>query len=122
MPGEPRPAWLCAARLATTIDMVIAQVCQPLAESRPKWVAAAGGEVMPGMPTNKGDHGYEPDDPDMTALFLVNGPAFRRDARVPAKFDNVDLYPMLARLIGVAPLPNDGDAATLAPLFAPMEK
>jgi predicted AlkP superfamily pyrophosphatase or phosphodiesterase len=84
--------------------------------------AAAGGEVMPGMPTNKGDHGYEPDDPDMTALFLVNGPAFRRDARVPAKFDNVDLYPMLARLIGVAPLPNDGDAATLAPLLAPTEK
>ena len=24
--------------------------------------------------------------------------------------DNVDVYPLLARLIGVAPLPNDGDA------------
>ncbi|CAN5884625.1 ectonucleotide pyrophosphatase/phosphodiesterase [soil metagenome] len=79
-------------------------------------LAAPGSEVMPGMPTNKGDHGYDPDDPEMTALFLVNGPAFRRGARVPARFDNVDLYPMLARVIGVAPLPNDGDASTLAGL------
>ena len=79
-------------------------------------MAAPGGEVMPGMPTNKGDHGYDPDDPEMTGLFLVNGPAFRRGARVPARFNNIDLYPMLARLIGIAPLPNDGDASTLAGL------
>ncbi|WP_304561015.1 alkaline phosphatase family protein [Sphingomonas immobilis] len=77
-----------------------------------------GGDVLPGAPTNKGEHGYDIDDPEMTALFLVNGPAFRRDARIPVKFDNVDLYPMLARLVGVAPLPNDGNAATLAPLLA----
>ena len=77
-------------------------------------LAAAGGEVMPGMPTNKGDHGYDPDDPEMTGLFLVNGLAFRRDAHIPARFDNVDLYPMLARVIGIKPLPNDGDASTLA--------
>jgi len=85
-------------------------------------LAAPGGEVMPGLPTSKGDHGYDPDDPDMTALFLVNGPAFRRDAPIPAKFDNVDLYSMLAGLIGVPPLPNDGDPATLAPLIAPGRK
>ena len=84
--------------------------------------AAPGGEVMPGLPTSKGDHGYDPDDPEMTALFLVTGPAFRRDAQLPARFDNVDLYPMLARLIGVAPQPNDGDAATLAPLLAQTQR
>lgn len=84
--------------------------------------AGSGGEVMLGMPTNKGDHGYEPDDPDMTALFLANGPRFRRDAKIPAKFDNVDLYPMLAGLIGVTPLPNDGNPATLAPLIVPKRK
>lgn len=78
-----------------------------------------GGGVLPGAPTNKGEHGYDDDDPEMTAFFVANGPAFRRDATIPARFDNVDLYPMLARLIGVTPRANDGDPATLAPLLAP---
>jgi len=83
-------------------------------------LARAGGEVMLDKPpTNKGDHGYDPDDPDMTALFLVNGPAFRRNAAIPAKFDNVDLYPMLAALIGVPAIPGDGDPATLRPVLGP---
>jgi hypothetical protein len=30
-------------------------------------------------------------------------------------FDNVDVYPLLARLLGIAPQPNDGDPATLLP-------
>jgi predicted AlkP superfamily pyrophosphatase or phosphodiesterase len=81
-------------------------------------LAKPGAEVMAGrLPTNKGDHGYDPDDPDMTALFLVHGPAFRRDGAIPAKFDNVDLYPLLASLIGVPAQPNDGDAKTLRPIL-----
>lgn len=81
-------------------------------------LARPGAEVMAGrLPTNKGDHGYDPDDPEMTALFLVNGPAFRRDGAIPAKFDNVDLYPMLAALIGVPARPNDGDPKTLRPIL-----
>jgi predicted AlkP superfamily pyrophosphatase or phosphodiesterase len=75
--------------------------------------AAAGGEVMAGRPINKSDHGYDPDDPLMTTLFIANGPGFRSGAHVRPRFDNVDIYPMLARLIGVAPLANDGDPATL---------
>ena len=78
----------------------------------------AGAEIMTVLPTNKGDHGYNVDDPEMTALFLASGPAFDRTARVPAKFDNVDLYPLLARLIGVAPLPGDGDAAMLSGIIS----
>jgi predicted AlkP superfamily pyrophosphatase or phosphodiesterase len=79
-------------------------------------LARAGAEVMLDKPpTNKGDHGYDPDDPDMTGLFLVNGPAFRRNASIPAKFDNVDLYPMLAAVIGVPAIPGDGNPETLRP-------
>lgn len=80
-------------------------------------LAHAGGEVVDQPPTNKGDHGYDIDDPEMTALFLVHGPSFRPGARIPQRFDNVDLYPLLARLIGVDPLPNDGDARVLQPLL-----
>lgn len=64
-------------------------------------------------PIQGGAHGYDPDDPLMAALFIAHGPAFRAGATVPT-FDNVNVYPMLARLIGVTPEANDGDAAVLA--------
>ena len=77
-----------------------------------------GGDVLQGAPTNMGEHGYDMDDPEMAALFLVNGPGIRTGARIPAKFDNVDLYPLLAKLIGVMPLPSDGNPATLGAVLA----
>jgi predicted AlkP superfamily pyrophosphatase or phosphodiesterase len=61
----------------------------------------------------KGEHGYDPDDPSMRALFIASGPAFRANFRPPEGFANVDVYPLLAKLIGVTPRPNDGNPATL---------
>ncbi len=63
---------------------------------------------------NRGSHGYDPDLPSMRALFLARGPAFRRGATIEP-FDSVDVYPLLARLIGIDPAPNDSNAATLLP-------
>lgn len=60
-----------------------------------------------------GAHGYDNAAPDMAALFIASGPAIRRGAPVPPGFDNVDVYPFLAQLIGVTPLPGDGNPATL---------
>jgi predicted AlkP superfamily pyrophosphatase or phosphodiesterase len=62
----------------------------------------------------RGSHGYDPALPSMRAIFLARGPAFRRGARLPP-FENVDVYPLLARLLGIPPAANDGDAATLLP-------
>ena len=62
----------------------------------------------------RGSHGYDPALPSMRALFIARGPAFRQGATIPA-FDNVDVYPLLARLLHVAPAPNDGDIAPLLP-------
>lgn len=62
--------------------------------------------------TRGGSHGYDPADPSMAAIFMARGPAFRSGAVVPA-FDNVHVYPLLARLLGVAPAPNDGDPRVL---------
>ena len=62
----------------------------------------------------RGSHGYDPALPSMRALFVARGPAFRRGAEIAA-FDNVDVYPLLARLLGIAPAPNDGDIAPLLP-------
>src|SRR5690606_9311631 len=62
----------------------------------------------------RGSHGYDPDLPSMRALFVARGPAFRQGVEIPA-FDNVDVYPLLARLLGIAPAPNDGDIEPLLP-------
>lgn len=75
-------------------------------------------EAAKGRAVNKGAHGFDPFDPLMNALFVAYGPAFRRGAVQPA-FDNVDVYPLLAALIGVAPQPNDGRLADLGPSLAP---
>lgn len=64
--------------------------------------------------TTRGAHGYDPADPSMRALFIAQGPAFRQRVEL-APFDNVDVYPMLAKLVGVRPQPNDGDIAPLLP-------
>jgi predicted AlkP superfamily pyrophosphatase or phosphodiesterase len=66
----------------------------------------------------RGSHGYAPDAASMRALFIAHGPAFRPGTRLPV-FDNVDVYPLLAKLIGVPPRDNDGTLDPLLPALAP---
>lgn len=63
----------------------------------------------------RGSHGYDPAEPDMRAIFIAHGPSFRSGGISVPAFDNVDLYPLLVRLLGIAAAPNDGDAQTLLP-------
>ena len=62
----------------------------------------------------RGSHGYDPALPSMRAVFIARGPAFRQGATL-APFDNVDVYPLLTRLLGIPAAPNDGDPQTLLP-------
>ena len=62
----------------------------------------------------KGEHGYAPEEPSMRAMFVADGPAFIDGARIAA-FDNVDVYPLLARLLRIEPASNDGDITPLLP-------
>ncbi|MGH8077555.1 MAG: alkaline phosphatase family protein, partial [Lysobacter sp.] len=68
----------------------------------------------------RGSPGFDPALPSMRALFLARGPAFGRGVVVPA-FDNVDVYPLLTRLVGIPAAPNDGNATTLLPALIPDE-
>jgi predicted AlkP superfamily pyrophosphatase or phosphodiesterase len=60
-----------------------------------------------------GAHGFDPDALEMQAVFIAIGPAFRHGASL-AVFDNVDVYPLMARVLGIAPRPNDGRLADVA--------
>ncbi|HKN78221.1 MAG TPA: ectonucleotide pyrophosphatase/phosphodiesterase [Lysobacter sp.] len=78
------------------------------------WDAISRSEIAKRPAHARGSHGYDPALPSMRALFIARGPAFRAGARLPV-FDNVDVYPLLAKLIGVPPLPNDGTLDPLQP-------
>ena len=59
-----------------------------------------------------GMHGYDPAVPEMAATFVAAGPAFRAGVVVPA-FDNVNVYPLLMRLIGVKARDSDREIAAV---------
>ena len=89
---------------------VAAIVC--LAENG--WTILSGA---PYYPVKGGNHGWDNAWPEMDALFIGSGPAFRRGVRGET-FDNVDVYPLLARLIGITPRASDGDAGVSAAWMA----
>ncbi len=91
---------------------VPALVC--LAE--PGWMLTTR-EVAGHYPPLRGDHGYDPTLPDMAAIFIAHGPAFRPGVVLPA-FDNVDVYPLLARLMDLRAQPGDGTLDPLRPALA----
>jgi predicted AlkP superfamily pyrophosphatase or phosphodiesterase len=64
-----------------------------------------------------GDHGYDPKYRSMLGLFIASGPAFRRGEVVPA-LENIHLYEMMCRALGLTPAPNDGDPAVARRLLA----
>lgn len=59
-----------------------------------------------------GAHGFDPYDPLMRAVFVAHGPSFKPGVVLPP-FDNVDVYPLLARITGVTPEKGDGSLAVV---------
>lgn len=66
----------------------------------------------------KGVHGYDPHMmPEMRAIFYAEGPDIRPGARLKP-FENVNVYPFLAEILGLDAPQTDGDAAVLEPALA----
>jgi predicted AlkP superfamily pyrophosphatase or phosphodiesterase len=57
---------------------------------------------------SKGDHGYDGRYRSMHGLFVAAGPLVQRGMVVPA-FENVHLYELMCRMLGLRPAKNDGD-------------
>jgi predicted AlkP superfamily pyrophosphatase or phosphodiesterase len=70
---------------------------------------------------NGGDHGYDNAAPEMRAIFVAAGPAFKPHRTLPG-FPNVDVYPLLAYLLNVVPARNDGDIRVFKPVLRPAPK
>ena len=80
--------------------------------------ALATRESLARNPPAGGAHGFDPADPQMAALFIGRGPAFLPATRV-GPFANVDVYPLLAQLLGIRPQPNQGHLETFGKVLAP---
>ncbi|MEZ5921742.1 MAG: alkaline phosphatase family protein [Parvularculaceae bacterium] len=65
-----------------------------------------------------GNHGYDRHAPDMLATFIGEGPRFR-DGVYAETFDNVEIYGMIADILGVKPAKTDGDIDRVRYLMAP---
>lgn len=72
------------------------------------WIIADHATLAANDHFSLGEHGYDNDDPAMRAVFIAHGPAMKKHRILPP-FDNVDVYPLLAHLLGLEPEPNDGN-------------
>ena len=63
--------------------------------AEPGWLIE---KTTPTKPVDKGNHGYDNDAPAMRALFIAQGPAFRRGVTL-ATFDNTAVAPLLRDLL-----------------------
>jgi predicted AlkP superfamily pyrophosphatase or phosphodiesterase len=71
---------------------------------RPQPRAANGGAIY------RGAHGYDNRLESMRAIFVGHGPAFKQ-AQVVEPFENVDVYNVMAEILGLKPASNDGGYA-----------
>ena len=55
-----------------------------------------------------GAHGYDFRNTDMHAIFYATGPSFKQGYHQPS-FQNTNIYPLLANILGINPAKNDGD-------------
>jgi alkaline phosphatase D len=74
------------------------------------------------QPKVKGEHGYDPREmKSMRAIFYAAGPDIRPGSRLPA-FENIDVYPLIAKILGLSIGPIDGRLKPLQSILQPRPK
>lgn len=76
-----------------------------------------------GKKTNQGKHGYLPTStPEMDAVFFAWGDQFKKKLKIP-KFPNVDVYPIMAELMGLKiNTAIDGSSSTAKKILEPVQE
>ncbi len=71
-----------------------------------------------GITYSRGTHGYDPHNRDMHGIFYASGPSFK-SGYVQPTFENVAIYGLLAKILGLKPAANDGDFTTIQGVLKP---
>lgn len=58
--------------------------------------------------SSRGGHGYDNRLPSMRAIFIAHGEAFKK-GKVVRPFENIHVYHVMTRILGLKPAPNDGN-------------
>jgi predicted AlkP superfamily pyrophosphatase or phosphodiesterase len=62
-----------------------------------------------GQTGTRGEHGYDPREAiSMRGVFVASGPAFKSGVALPP-LENIHIYDLMARVLGLTPAKNDGD-------------
>jgi predicted AlkP superfamily pyrophosphatase or phosphodiesterase len=56
----------------------------------------------------RGGHGYDNELPSMRAIFIAHGSAFKKGTIIEP-FENIQVYNVMTRILGLKPAPNDGN-------------
>jgi predicted AlkP superfamily pyrophosphatase or phosphodiesterase len=83
-------------------------------------LAQTGWQILDRAPKpgfSGGAHGFDPSALEMRALFLAAGPSFLSGVKIGV-FDNVDVYPLIMKLLKLPEEPNDG---SLGPIRASLK-
>jgi predicted AlkP superfamily pyrophosphatase or phosphodiesterase len=79
----------------------------------PYAIRAHAADPSDTVPKVKGVHGYDPQNlKTMRAIFYAAGPDIRPHT-VVLSFENVNIYPLILRILGLKSVPNDGDPKVL---------
>jgi predicted AlkP superfamily pyrophosphatase or phosphodiesterase len=90
--------------------------------SGPYAIRAHAASPADTVPKSKGGHGYDPKRfKTMRAIFYAIGPDIRPNKTVPA-FENVNIYPLIAKILGLDTTVTDGDVRVLAPILRKFSK
>ena len=72
------------------------------------WHPTTQARQLEGEEFSLGNHGYDPVHRSMHGLFIASGPHFKRGMVVPP-LDNMHVYEMVCRVLGIRPAANEGD-------------
>lgn len=64
-----------------------------------------------------GAHGYDPSFSEMHTIFYAEGPAFKT-GYTSSSFSNVEVYGIIAHVLGLDPAENDGNLSSISDIFA----
>ncbi|WP_029087815.1 ectonucleotide pyrophosphatase/phosphodiesterase [Brevundimonas aveniformis] len=83
------------------------------------WTLGVRGQLDPAR-VRPGTHGFDPDAPEMQAVFIAHGPSIRPGVRL-TEMDSVDVQPLLGRLLGIEAPHGDGRIDDLRPALVPAD-
>jgi predicted AlkP superfamily pyrophosphatase or phosphodiesterase len=72
------------------------------------WFAVASRRQVQNRKFLFGNHGYDPELVSMYGLFVGSGPAFK-NGLVVDRLENIHLYELMCKILGLKPAKNDGD-------------